>query len=514
MNTEPPHAWNASAFVLTRRVADWAADAVPVTASGMPRPADIPLLGRAVSILTPAKVNRLAYVPELHRAWRIAVATGLVEVGPKTAKATGLAPDTCDDAADRWLAGVREAISGDAEFVTLTVAAALAEDPAPVDLEEVCDRTDQALRARPWKHREAFRLFEDPVPEALALLGVLGMASDTALTPAGRWAFMRLRPPVITPSMGVRELLSALEDCHHDTAADLAAPWLDARPPAAAATELLAEAASSAARRRATALDLVEGLPFAGAAWQNVTADPVLGPAARRWQWEHGLRNEVPPEDDIWMTVEEMAVNLDADPAYVLDRFHDLPGRAADDRLAVVASSGHPERDAVLTALTALAARTSRPRVCQLKISLTGWGAWRRVMVRATATLYDLHQIIQTVFDWDDDHLHLFTAPDGRRYSDLLRADLDASDSGGVRICEVLPTPSVRLRYVYDLGDEWRHEITLQKIIPADPNTIYPACTAGNGDSPIEDSWTDEGTSYPTRPFNLEEISTRLTKHA
>ncbi|MCD0453783.1 plasmid pRiA4b ORF-3 family protein [Actinocorallia sp. API 0066] len=395
MTTEPPHAWNASAFALARRVADWTGDGTPVTATGMPRPADIPLLGQAVSVPTAARVNRLAYVPELHLAWRVAVATGLLEVGAKTARTTGWAPGAVDDAADRWLAGVRHAITGDAEFITLAVAAALADDPAPADLEEVCDRTDQTLRARPGGYREALRFAEDPVPEALALLGALGMASGTALTPAGRWAYERIRPPLVTPSMSARELLSALDDYDHDTAAELADPWLDARAPTAAATELMSEAAAGTARRRATALGLVETLPFAGTAWRNIADDPLLGPAARRWLWKHGLLEEVDPNDNVWMIVEEMAVNLDADPEFVLDLFHDLPGPTPEDKHAVIASSRHPERDAVLTTLTALGARTSRPRICQLKISLTGWGAWRRVLVGPTTTLYDLHETIR-----------------------------------------------------------------------------------------------------------------------
>jgi pRiA4b ORF-3-like protein len=36
------------------------------------------------------------------------------------------------------------------------------------------------------------------------------------------------------------------------------------------------------------------------------------------------------------------------------------------------------------------------------------WPVWRRVRLPATATLADLHQVIQVLFGWDRDHLHLF----------------------------------------------------------------------------------------------------------
>ena len=36
---------------------------------------------------------------------------------------------------------------------------------------------------------------------------------------------------------------------------------------------------------------------------------------------------------------------------------------------------------------------------------------WRRVLVLEKITFYDLHSVIQTVFGWDDMHLHSFSLP-------------------------------------------------------------------------------------------------------
>jgi hypothetical protein len=38
-------------------------------------------------------------------------------------------------------------------------------------------------------------------------------------------------------------------------------------------------------------------------------------------------------------------------------------------------------------------------------------------------------------------------------------------------------------------GDDWRHDIVVEKIVPASPGVAYPRCTAGRGkETPDEDS--------------------------
>src|SRR5699024_9894798 len=45
-----------------------------------------------------------------------------------------------------------------------------------------------------------------------------------------------------------------------------------------------------------------------------------------------------------------------------------------------------------------------------------------------------------------------------------------------------------RVIYTYDFGDDWEHEIVLEKILNKDTNTSYPVCIKAKNDTPPEDS--------------------------
>jgi hypothetical protein len=84
---------------------------------------------------------------------------------------------------------------------------------------------------------------------------------------------------------------------------------------------------------------------------------------------------------------------------------------------------------------------------------------------------------------------------------------LEAYDEYGSTVSKVLPRIGSKLKYTYDLGDCWDHEIILERIPDAAPEAGYPLCTAGHGDNPTEDSWSEEGRDYPTTPFDLEAVN-------
>jgi hypothetical protein len=212
--------------------------------------------------------------------------------------------------------------------------------------------------------------------------------------------------------------------------------------------------------------------------------------------------------------VESAAVALaDKGPDEALSRvWESMPGAGLDARLAAIRGTGHPDAGVVARAVAEFAA-SGAPRsidqVAELKVSLPGFRPpiWRRVQLPVTATLADLHQVIQVLFGWDGDHLHLFAV--GKvQYSDPFM-DLEGTrDEEEVRVRDAL-TPGVRkITYTYDLGDCWEHEITLEKTVERDPGQDYPVCVGFKGDSPVE--YWSEDEPEESQPFSLAEVNRSL----
>ena len=142
--------------------------------------------------------------------------------------------------------------------------------------------------------------------------------------------------------------------------------------------------------------------------------------------------------------------------------------------------------------------QTKSSAVYQLKISLTGTRppCWRRVLVPGGIRLDALHTVIQIVMGWDDSHLHRF-AMDGNRWS-LPDPDPDEAryskelDERAFRLHEVLTRVGASLEYLYDFGDEWRHKVALEKILPAAGGPRRPTCVGGSKPVPPEDDDDDE----------------------
>ena len=130
---------------------------------------------------------------------------------------------------------------------------------------------------------------------------------------------------------------------------------------------------------------------------------------------------------------------------------------------------------------------------------------WRRVLLPATATLAELHEVIQVAMEWDENHLHAFTV--GRRsYGDLNFAG-DYDDEEQLRLTRAFASSST-ISYRYDFGDCWDHSIHREHVLDLVDGATYPVCVAGRGDAPVED-WTDGPQSTP---FDRDEINRRLAR--
>jgi hypothetical protein len=133
---------------------------------------------------------------------------------------------------------------------------------------------------------------------------------------------------------------------------------------------------------------------------------------------------------------------------------------------------------------------------------------WRRILVPADVTLGDLHEVIRIAFAWDDDHLHAF-AVGPRRYGDP-SFDFEY-DEDAITLSAAFARSRGPLGYVYDLGDNWDHEIVLETAVEPDASLTYPICVDGRGDSPVED-WNEEFGDPAWITFDRADINIRLAR--
>lgn len=129
--------------------------------------------------------------------------------------------------------------------------------------------------------------------------------------------------------------------------------------------------------------------------------------------------------------------------------------------------------------------------VYQLKISLhmSQPEIWRRFLVSGNTTLDELHDIIQIVMGWDNQHLYQFLIND-RIYGDAeLGTSGQRSDAAEVTLESLIKRPKTQFIYEYDFGDGWEHEVLVEKIKPRAQFQVdhIPICLEGAQACPMED---------------------------
>jgi hypothetical protein len=114
---------------------------------------------------------------------------------------------------------------------------------------------------------------------------------------------------------------------------------------------------------------------------------------------------------------------------------------------------------------------------------------WREVEAPASMTLKTLHDVIQSVMNWQDCHLWEFTIAK-QRFGPPLDDDWGDSpkqDARKVRLRDVLKPRKTVIDYLYDFGDSWEHRITLTKVRPGEAGITYPRYMGGEYNAPPED---------------------------
>lgn len=126
----------------------------------------------------------------------------------------------------------------------------------------------------------------------------------------------------------------------------------------------------------------------------------------------------------------------------------------------------------------------------QIKITLKEMKPpiWRRVTVPRDITLAGLHRVIQRAMGWEDCHLHEFVIDD-KRYGPAEAEQFDFDDrpanEGKARLNKVAG-PNAKFRYCYDFGDDWIHDILIEREV-ASEGERKARCLAGKNACPPED---------------------------
>src|SRR3954451_17217232 len=108
------------------------------------------------------------------------------------------------------------------------------------------------------------------------------------------------------------------------------------------------------------------------------------------------------------------------------------------------------------------------PVVYQFKVVLRRVSpmVWRRLLVHSDSSIADFHYTLQIAMGWSDSHLHRFR---------IYGKDFGVCHIGGpifddnpkeIRLANLHFWPGERFLYEYDFGDDWQHDIRLERILP------------------------------------------------
>ena len=135
---------------------------------------------------------------------------------------------------------------------------------------------------------------------------------------------------------------------------------------------------------------------------------------------------------------------------------------------------------------------TTLQQMLQLRITLLNVKppVRRRVMVSANLTFLQLHKVIQAAMGWEDYHLHEFEVGRERigtsSKEDSFFGGEAALPENKHRLGETLANHK-KFRYWYDFGDDWWHEITIEKRLDANAEDPPVRLIDGENACPPED---------------------------
>lgn len=126
-----------------------------------------------------------------------------------------------------------------------------------------------------------------------------------------------------------------------------------------------------------------------------------------------------------------------------------------------------------------------------LRVELTGTDplVWRRVLVNASSTFEDLHEVLQLTMGWEDYHLHEFRVGDLRVgiNDDENDDEVPLTDEASVSLGDLVGVGG-RFVYEYDFGDSWLHDMEVEASEEVPRALERAICVGGERACPLEDS--------------------------
>ena len=132
----------------------------------------------------------------------------------------------------------------------------------------------------------------------------------------------------------------------------------------------------------------------------------------------------------------------------------------------------------------------SQVPVYQLRVELLHIkpAIWRQILIPGSIKLPKLHVALLWAMGWDGGHLHEFVIG----HTNYGEPDPDfPSDPPMLNEAKVTLVKALgelkSFTYVYDYGDNWQHRVSVEQILPPDPDLRSPVCLAGRNACPPED---------------------------
>ncbi|WP_170121551.1 plasmid pRiA4b ORF-3 family protein [Saccharopolyspora spinosa] len=176
------------------------------------------------------------------------------------------------------------------------------------------------------------------------------------------------------------------------------------------------------------------------------------------------------------------------------DVLHELMSVGVEHLHDALTASRLVDLDAYRRALNDLGHEPANTRVrrshttYQVKVGIVGSEPliWRRLSLPGDTPLDELHHILQVSFGWEGWHLHEFEAK-GRRYTDVSGGSRrGVHDERRATLSLVAPRKGDRVRYTYDFGDDWIHDLVVEAIEPAE-GEAHVVCLDADRAGPPED---------------------------